>query len=102
MSASYYYSTDAKDDYTYAEAGRLWLDSGKKEAIGKSVVSRVNSDRHTLGLYYRGRSGVWNYTYDLITSMMGGPVTRITGRIPVTHPITISVTTWTTFGLKAK
>ena len=64
VSASYYYSTDAKDDYTYAEAGRLWLDSGKKEAIGKSVVSRVNSDRHTLGLYYRGRSGVWNYTYD--------------------------------------
>lgn len=64
VSASYYYSTDAKDDYTYAEAERLWLDSGKKEAIGKSVVSRVNSDRHTLGLYYRGRSGVWNYTYD--------------------------------------
>ena len=24
----------------------------------------MNSTRHTLGLYYRGRSGVWNYTYD--------------------------------------
>ncbi len=69
VSVSYNYSTDASDDYKYASTERLWLDNEEKDTIMKEAtrrnsVSRVNSDRHTLGLYYRDRSGAWNYNYD--------------------------------------
>lgn len=64
ISASYHFSTDASDKYTHANIDRLWSDTGIRDTIKKEWTEQVNSTRHTLGLYYRGRSGVWNYTYD--------------------------------------
>lgn len=64
VSVSYNYSTDATDDYISSEIERLWLENNKTDLISRKQESDVNSTRHTLGLYYRGRSGTWNYTYD--------------------------------------
>lgn len=64
VSASYNYSPDATDTYSHRSTGRWWTESGRRDTISANQISRVNSTRHTLGLYYRGRSGAWNYTYD--------------------------------------
>lgn len=64
VSASYNYSTDATDTYTHTTVGRWWMESDRRDTTNTNLISRVNSTRHTLGLYYRGRSGAWNYTYD--------------------------------------
>lgn len=64
VSVSYKFSTDASDKYIGANIQRIWLDTDNKEMVKKASNQATNSTRHTLGLYYRGRSGVWNYTYD--------------------------------------
>lgn len=64
ISGSYNYSTDATDDYFRAGIERSWLEDDRRDTIVRKQESGVNSTRHTLGLYYRGRSGAWNYTYD--------------------------------------
>lgn len=64
VSASYNYSPDATDTYSHSTIGRWWMESDRRDTISANLTNRVNSSRHTLGLYYRGRSGAWNYTYD--------------------------------------
>lgn len=64
VSVSYNYSTDASDKYVGANIQRTWFDTHKEEIIAKTSVKEINSTRHTLGLYYRGQSKAWNYTYD--------------------------------------
>jgi hypothetical protein len=64
ISVSYNFSTDASDKYVVSDIERVYLDTQNKDTITKSSVNAINSTRHTVGLYYRGRSGVWNYTYD--------------------------------------
>jgi hypothetical protein len=65
LSLSYKFSTDASDDYTRDTDLRSWLDSGLQDTVGLRQKSSINSRRHTVGFYYRGKSGVWRYTYDL-------------------------------------
>lgn len=64
LSLSYSFSTDATDDYARTGVERLWLSGGKRDTIVASMHDGVNSQRHTLGLHYRGQCGKWNYMYD--------------------------------------
>ncbi len=66
VSISYNYSTDASDYYMRTEIQRCnTMDNYNKiDTINKYSFKGINSKRNTLGLYYRGKSGVWNYSYD--------------------------------------
>ena len=65
VSVSYNFSTDASDKFVSSDIQRTWLDTQRTDTFSKSSINAQNSARHTLGAYYRGHSGVWNYTYDL-------------------------------------
>ncbi len=64
LSFSYKFSTDASDAYSNTGLHRQWLADGRNEFFTQMEKNGVNSQRHILGVHYRGRSGCWNYTQD--------------------------------------
>lgn len=64
LSLSYNYSTDNSEDASDKAVERQWMDTGVRDTIMRHTGLDINSNRHTIGLYYRGRTGVWRYTLD--------------------------------------
>lgn len=65
VSLSYQFAADASDDYQGAGMARTQTETGRKDSIWVRGFDGINSKRHTLGGYFRGRSGAWNYTFDV-------------------------------------
>lgn len=71
VSLTYYLGTTSIDNYTRATMLAGSLDALGSDTLSSAVTFRDKGYRHTVGLYYRGRTGLWGYNANVIYTNNG-------------------------------